>query len=118
MSGDLPHQTGIELHSNVNLCPVFLFEGLFTAYLAFREDIRWILEALIFLGKNGQHMPLCAKMISSWISKVLGFARTHMSQGTVQGAVVSVTLVVDVSLVSILQVDHWANFSMAARHLF
>ena len=30
--GHLPPQVHIESHSNVNLCPVFLFEGLFKMY--------------------------------------------------------------------------------------
>ena len=44
----------------------------------------------------------CARMISSWIRKVLQIAKMHMSLGAVQGAVASTALVAGVSLVSIL----------------
>ena len=39
-----------------------------------------------------------------------------MSQGNLQGAVVSMGFVADVSLVSILQAGDWARVSTPARH--
>ena len=57
----------------------------------------------VFLGSNRQHMPVCARTISSWVRKVLSIAKAHVSPGTFQDAVVSVTMVVDLSLMSILQ---------------
>ena len=33
----------------------------------------------VFLGNNRQHRPVCAQTIS-WVRKVLGVAKAHMSQ--------------------------------------
>ena len=71
-----------------------------------------------FLGSNRQHLPVCAKMKSSWVRKVLGIAKAHMSLGTVQGATMSAALVAGISLVSILQSGDWGRGSAAARHYF
>ena len=48
-------------------------------------------------------MPACAKMISTWVRKVLAVVKAHMSLGSLWGSVVSVAFVVGISLVSILQ---------------
>ena len=56
----------------------------------------------VFLGNDGQHMPVCLemiKMISSWVREVISMAVVHMSQGTLQGAAASAALVAGVSLV-------------------
>ena len=39
----------------------------------------------LFLGNNRQHWPVCAKTISSWVRKVLGVAKAHMSLGSLWG---------------------------------
>ena len=39
-------------------------------------------ETSLFFGNNRQHMPVCAKTISSLVRKVLCMAKTHMSLGT------------------------------------
>ena len=42
----------------------------------------------LFLGNNRQHIPVCAKMISSLVRKVLGITMEHMSPGTLLGTAV------------------------------
>ena len=49
-----------------------------------------------FYDDSQQQMPLCAKMISSWVRKVLSICKTHMSLGTLRGVVAVVALVSDV----------------------
>ena len=48
--GHLPPQICIESDSNVNLCPVFLFEGLFKMYCIIQEEARWISSDFSFFG--------------------------------------------------------------------
>ena len=38
---------------------------------------------LLFQGNNRKHILICAKMISSWVRKVLCIAKMNMSQGAV-----------------------------------
>ena len=61
---------------------------------------------LFFLGNNRQHQPVCAKTISSWVSKVLCVVKAHMSLGSLGGAA-SEALAAGVSLVTILQEGAW-----------
>ena len=42
-----------------------------------------------FLGNNRQHWLVCAKTISSWVRKVLGVAKAHMSPGSLRGVAAS-----------------------------
>ena len=56
----------------------------------------------LFLGNNRQHRPVCAKTISSWVRKVLGVAKTHMSLGSLWGVAASAALAAGVCLVTIL----------------
>ena len=83
--GHLPHQICIESHSNVNLCPVFYLK----AYLRHTESFRMKPDGShvtsLFLGNNRQYQPVCAKTISSWVRKVLGVAKAHMSLGYLWG---------------------------------
>ena len=72
----------------------------------------------LFLGNNRQHWPVCAKTISSWVRKVLGVAKAHMSLGSLQGVAASAALAAGVSLVTILQAGDWTRDSMPARHYF
>ena len=55
-------------------------------------------------------MPICTKMISSWVRKVLGISKTQLSLSILHGAAVSAALVAGVSLVSILQAGNWGEF--------
>ena len=41
----------------------------------------------VFLDNNIQHMLLCAKMISSWVRKVVCIFKVNMSPGAVKSAV-------------------------------
>ena len=70
--GHLPPQVHIESHSNVNVCPIFF---ILKAYLRCTESFRMKPDGShvtsLFLGNNGQHWPVCAKTIFSWIRKVL-----------------------------------------------
>ena len=63
----------------------------------------------LLLSNNREHMPICAKTISSWVRKVWVLHR-QMSPSTPQGAILSVALVAGVSLVSILQAGGWVSF--------
>ena len=61
-------------------------------------------------------MPVCAKMISYRVRKVLDIAREHMSPGILQGPAVSMALAAGVSLLSILPADKWARVGIPAIH--
>ena len=80
-----------------------------------RIDLRC---ALCFWGNNRQHMPVCAKTISSWVTKIWGVAKAHMSPGSLHDTVVSAAYAVGVSLMSILQPGDWVRVSIPARHYF
>ena len=56
----------------------------------------------LFLGNNRQHWHVCAKTISSWVRRVLGVAKAHMSLGSLWGVAASAALAGAVSLVTIL----------------
>ena len=53
-----------------------------------------------FFGNKRQDIPVCTKMFSSWIRKILSITEVHMSLGTLQTAA---ALAAGISLVSILQ---------------
>ena len=72
----------------------------------------------LVLGNNRQHWPVCAKTISSWVRKVLGVAKAHMSLGSLWGVAASAALAAGVSLVTILQAGDWTRVSTPARHYF
>ena len=72
----------------------------------------------LFLGNNRQHQPVCAKTFSSWVRKVLGVAKAHMSPGSHWGVAASAALAAGVSLVTILQAGDWTRVSTLARHYF
>ena len=57
-------------------------------------------------------MPVCAKMILSWVRKVLHIAKVYMAQG----AVASVAMVGGASLATIMKTGYWATVSTPARH--
>ena len=63
-------------------------------------------------------MSICANMISSWVRKVLGVAKGHMSPSSLQGIAVSTSFAAGVSLVFILQAGDWARVPMPVRHYF
>ena len=71
----------------------------------------------LFLGNNRQHQPVCAKNNSSWVQKVLGVAKAHMSPGSLQGVLLLQPWQL-VSLVTILQAGDWTRVSTPARHYF
>ena len=55
-------------------------------------------------------MSVCAKIIYSWVRKVLDTAKAHTSLGTFQGAAMLAAFVALVSLVFILQAGHYQSF--------
>ena len=57
----------------------FLFEALFETYWTFREKHDAFHVTSLFLDNNRQHRLVCAKIISSWVRKVLSVANTHVS---------------------------------------
>ena len=116
--GHLPPQIHIESHSNVNLCPVFYLKAYLRCTESFRKKPDGPQVTSFFLGNNRQHRHVCAKTISSWVRKVLGVAKAHMSLGSLQGVAASTALAAGVSLVTILQAGDWTRVSMPARHYF
>ena len=72
----------------------------------------------LFWGNSRQHLPVCAKTISSWVRKVLCVAKAHMSLGSLWEVAASLALAAGVSLVTILQAGDWARVSTPARHYF
>ena len=66
------------------------------AYLRCTESFRKMSDGSqvtsLFLGNNRQHQPVCAKTISSWVWKVLGVAKAHMSLGSLWGVAASAAL--------------------------
>ena len=88
---------------------------------AFRKKLDRSHIYSLFFGNNGQHIPVCAKTISSWVLGVLHIAKAHISPSTLHGAEVSAAVgavVADVFLVSILWTGDWARVSTAIRHYF
>ena len=83
--GHLPPQIHIESHSNVNLFPVFYLKAYLRCTESFRKKSDGSHVTSLFLGNNRQHWPVCAKTISSWVRKVLGVARTHVSRLSLGG---------------------------------
>ena len=45
---------------------------------------------LLFLGNDRHHMPILAKIISSWVRTVVVIAKAHMSPSTCQDAALSI----------------------------
>ena len=92
----------------INLIPVLIFALYFylKAYLQCPEPFSKVPDeshvTFLFLGNNRQHRPVCAKIISSWVKKVLYIAKAHVL-GSVWEAATSAAKAAGVSLVSILQ---------------
>ena len=116
--GHLSPQIHIESHSNVNLCPVFYLKAYLRHTESFRTKPDESCVNSLFLGNNRQHLPVCAKTISSWVRKVFCVAKAHMSLGSLWKVAASAALVAGVSLVTILQAGDWARVSTPARHYF
>ena len=101
----------------VNLCSVFYLK----AFLHCTELLRrgqMDLMCSWFLGRNRQHMSVCAKTIFSWVRKVLSITEEHMSPSTLHGTLVAAALVGGVSWGSIQQAGDWARVANPARHYF
>ena len=62
-------------------------------------------------------MPVCAKMIFSWVRQVLGIAEGHVFRYSLR-CYGTVALVDGVTVVSLLQQDDWARVSTPGRHCF
>ena len=111
----LPHMH-IESHSNVTLCPVFYLKAYLCCIEPFTKKLYRLCEISLFLGNKRQHLPACAKMISSWVRKVLSMALHIYLLGTLNGAAASSALVAGVFLWSTLLVGDWARVSSPAGH--
>ena len=73
-------QTHFESHSNVNVCPGCYLK-VYLCHIDSSEKKSDRLHVYSrFCGNNRQHMPICAKMISSCIREVLSIAKSHVSQ--------------------------------------
>ena len=81
----LPSQVCIESHSNVNLCPVFYLKIYLRHTKPFRMKPDGSFVTSPFLGNNRQHWPVCVKIISSLVKKVLCVAKAHVSLGSLWG---------------------------------
>ena len=83
--GHIPPKICIESHSYVNLCLVFHLKAYLRCTESFRKkpDGSWVTSLL--LGNNRQHPPVCGTTISSWVLKVLGVVKAHMSLGSLWG---------------------------------
>ena len=79
LPGHLLLHTCIESHSSVNLCPVFYLQACLCCTEPLRKKLYGLHETSLFSGLNSQHMPVYAKMISSWVWKTLSIAMTHIS---------------------------------------
>ena len=108
----VPPQIHIELHSSVDLCPVFYLKDYL--YCTEPKKLDGSQVSTLFLGNNKKYMLVCAKMISSLGRKVLCIAKAHMFLG----AAASATLLANVSLASILWGGDWTRVLTPARHFF
>ena len=54
-------------------------------YESFQRKLDGFCVSFLFLGNSRQYMPVCAKMISSWVRKFLDISRACMSLGTPWG---------------------------------
>ena len=66
-----------------------LLESLFCCTEPLRKKSDKSEVSSMFLGNNRQHMPVCAKTISSWVRKVSCIAKAHIPLGAVWGSAVS-----------------------------
>ena len=108
----------LSLTPMLNLCPVCYLKAYLRCTESFMMKPDGSHVTSLFLGNNRQHWPVCAKTISSWVRKVLGVAKAHMSLGSLQGVAASATLAAGVSLVTILLAGNWTRVSTPARHYF
>ena len=64
---------------------IFVLLVWFKAYLictgSFRKKPDGLLVSSVITGNNKQHMPVCAKMISSWVREVLNIAKACYVSG-------------------------------------
>ena len=116
--GHLPLQICIESHSNIMHCYVMYLKAYIWHTEPFKKKLEgpWVFS--LFLGYKGQHLTVCAKMISSWVRKVLSISRTQRSMGTFLGVLACVALATGIYLVSILQVGDWARVPTLAKQYF
>ena len=86
--GHLPSKIIIESHSNFNLYPVFYLKVCLCHIKHFRKKSDGSWASSLFLSNNGLHLLVCAKMVSSWVRKIVGIWKAHVSLGTLQGPAV------------------------------
>ena len=75
----------INTHSNLNLYPAFYLKAYLCHTAPFEKRSDGSCVASLFLGNNRQHMPVCAKIMSSWVRNIECIAKAHMSLGTLLG---------------------------------
>ena len=61
---------------------------------------------------------VCAKMISSWVEKILSIARLYIYLHVLTRVLWNIGFGGCVSLLSILEAGNWARVSTPARHYF
>ena len=83
----------------------------------FRKKSYGSLVHSLFIVANRPYMLVFAHVVSSWVRKVVGIAKVHVS-GCSLGDAASVALVVGVSLMSILQADDRVRVSTPPSIIF
>ena len=117
-------QVIINLKFILNLTPMLiftqyiLFEDLYAILILLGRSQMDLMCPLCFLGNNRQHMPICAKIISSWVRKFLNIAKANVSPGTPCRAAISAALVAGGSLVSILHACVWTRVLFQLNSIF
>ena len=78
----LPTLNSYSISLSVNSCLVFYLKVfLYHTEALGRGQIDPSFPLHLF-GNNRQHMPVCAKIVSSWLRKVISTAMAQMSLGT------------------------------------
>ena len=79
---DQPGYFSLQIHndsySSANLCPLFYMKAHLCCLESFRKKLDGSFVTSLFFGNNRQCMPVCAKMIYSWVRKVLSIAKAHV----------------------------------------
>ena len=77
-------------HFNVNLCHVFYLKTYVCHPDPFWKKLDGCHVSSLFPGNNRQHMPVCVKMICTWVRKVLCIAKMSIPLDAVWGTAASV----------------------------
>ena len=113
--GLLPHEICFKSHLIVNVCAVLYLRVYLCHMEPFGKKSHGS-QVSSLLDNCRQQMPVCARMISSWVTNILSITKDHLSPGIPYGTAVLVALADVPSLVSFLQPGDSARVSTPARH--